>query len=185
MDSQNSDKENVPMDDREFYVRYKFGDKEMEAKGHREDVNQHAMAFLTLVGDGKPVQLELPIPIEKETPMLIQSNGVSSKISGSNNVSHKPLSTLYREKSPKSQPDQILVITYFYQVVMGYEKVSYDDLSSAYTQLLSVGADDPSNPRQAVKTLVERKLLYKPNRGEGVFALTEQGVEYIEKMGKQ
>lgn len=184
MNNNGGDMDGKSMDNQEFYVRYKIKDSEMEAKGDRDHVNQHAVAFLTLVADGKPIQLQLPNPVEKETPLLVQSNGVSPNVSGDNSLNHKPLPTLYREKSPKSQPDQILVITYFYQVVMEHAQVSYNDLNAAYTELLSIGADDPSNPRQSVKTLVGRKLLYKPNRSEGVFALTDDGVDYVEKMGK-
>ncbi len=176
--------ENSHMDNREFYVRYKINGSEMEARGHRDDVNQHALAFFSVVAPkDKPLQMQLPLPIEKDTPLLDKSNGASEIVSGSNNQSHKPLPTLYREKSPKGQCDQILVIAYFYQVTENREYLSYTDLEAGYEELLRIGAKLPANPRQAVKTAVDKGLMYKPKWQEGKFALTEQGIEFVEAMG--
>lgn len=184
---------------KELSVYYRFGDREFEARGEAHQVNRHAVAFLAVAAPRRksPKEITPPegqlalFPPESDTPLLGQSNGASTepsnnRLNGSNGH-HMPqdLVSLYRGKSPKSQLEQILVITFHYQRNKGYQQVSYDNLKEAYTELLRVGANEPSNPPQVVKNAVDRKLLYKPNRGEGIFALTDQGKEHVERMGAE
>jgi hypothetical protein len=44
-------------------VRYRFGDTELEAEGPATEGEKHAVAFLSLAGEGKPVLLLLPEPV--------------------------------------------------------------------------------------------------------------------------
>lgn len=175
-------------------VRYRFGDKELEAEGPATEVEKHAVAFLSLAGEGKPVQLQLPEPVivigegaEVKTPLLGESSDVAEKINGS--VAHEnslDLVSFYHTLSPKSQNEQIVAVTFFGGVHEARDFLTFDDYAEAFDKLLRAGkaAKPPRNQlRDMVNNAEKRGLIYRVRNG--AFALKDKGMEMAQRMISQ
>jgi hypothetical protein len=173
------------MEDREFYVRYKINDNEMEARGDRQHVNQHTVAFINMVAPkDTPVQLQLPTAIENETPVFLSNTGVTENSSGTNGQHHnspQDLISFYRKLAPKSQHDQIMIITYYSGKFDGREQLSSPgDYKQAYSKLGKIPVSEPANLSARVNELVDRGLLYRLDTG--LIEITLIGEEYVENL---
>jgi hypothetical protein len=194
--------ENGKSKEREIYVRYNIEGHEFEGRGHPEDVNQHVAFYASMVApktESGAIQLQMPEVIEADEPQAllengtadspeaVQSNGksaVEEKSETGNKKSHEvDFVTFYRNKAPKNQWQEVLVIAYYYCHYKGLDCLDYDILSEAYMELAILGVKEPSNPRQAVKVAdAEKSYLYKPRKENGIFAPTIQGREFVESM---
>jgi hypothetical protein len=176
-----------------IHVRFRFKDTEFEASGPVDEVNRYALEYLSRAPRRRIAQsslivsapnLQLPLFATKEdTPQLADqdvsyANGMMSTASTTEPID---ICTLFTMCSPKTQAEQVLTIAYHCQVCRNLESVCYDDIDDGFRQLGRCGVSTPTNPRQAIKQLIEKdKLLYRPNRAQGEFALTNQGQAYIQ-----
>lgn len=174
-----------------FFVRYNINGNQFEAETdveHLDQVQRREMFFFSLVADpGAAIQRVLPMPAEKETPLLDQSNGASKGSNGEIISQQKPLDLceLYRTKDPKGQHDQILVIGFYLQDICGQPGFTSTDVKHCFTQLRRKAVSEPANITARMQELIERKFLYKPDDNERNFALTDQGIEYVRQMNLQ
>ena len=180
--------------------RLKIGEIEAEFEGSEEFVQHNTDKYFPDLVDAakylrkpdtiiyqedKPKQLPLSMaPEVSDTDQSTDTTRTTQKhIDGKKSMVTPPdFPTFYRKKNPQSQWQEVLVIAYYYQNYEEYEYLSYKDLDEAYMRLARVGVDVPSNARQAVKFGCEQKYLYKPERANGKFALTDQGWHFVEKM---
>ncbi len=170
--------------DKRVRVHYRLGDDELEAEGPPEEVNKHTAVFLSVVAKGKSVQLQLPFPVEEETPLLGESSDVSSVIRGNGRNQQPPdLLSVYLKKAPKSQWQEILVITYWYQQYEHHEHVSTKDYRDAYRMLRRAGVKEPANISARAQDAVDRTYLYKSY--EDQYGLTVQGEQFVDSMGAE
>ncbi|MBN1681316.1 MAG: hypothetical protein JW966_13620 [Anaerolineae bacterium] len=172
--------EGKKLDDETVHVRYRFGDSEMEAEGSEEYVNQHTLLFFSQVRSESSSNTDMPDIEENNMPLSVNS-GMSKNTSGNAQIKPQDLLGLYHKMVPSNQREQILVITYFYQMLEGHEYVSLDDFSEAYDILRRVPVETPRNLKSSIRNVVDRSnLLFTPIRGQ--FALTHKGKEYVEQL---
>jgi len=84
----------------------------------------------------------------------------------------------YRKVNPKSQPDQILVITHYYQKIQELESLSLVEYQQAYTALQRIPVDPPNNLKSSVRNVVDRTR-YLRNAERGRYMLTLDGEDYV------
>jgi len=183
------------MSTKEDYVRVKlsFGGAELEVEGPRDYVDQNASRFLSAVaGVAHEVTVESEAYEEKnDTSLLMRSSDMSydasfahesvtdTEVSQSTNYN---LVTLYLKIQPKNQTEEILMITFYYQDMLGFEILSLQDYIDAYEELRQIPVEVPSNMKSSVRNVVDRKTyLYNPERGK--FALTMTGKQYLKEIG--
>lgn len=185
--------ESVKMDNnQEFYVRYKIKNQEleaeMEAKGTQEHCNQNALAFFSVVQPAKPIQMQLPMPVEHNTPMLGKSNGASEIKSGNNgNDTHQTppdLSTLYleifTEDHPGTQYEVICFVTDYYKTNRDKSFLTLEDYKEAFVELKRATVEPPENLRSSVSNTRTAKYLYSPE--DGKFDLTTKGGKLVQSL---
>lgn len=163
-------------------VKMKFGDKEFEAEGADHIVDQYTAIFLSQVSakgingeltqinaDGQPVSL--PAPTSQET-VTETTPDLSAKQS---------LLDFFLDKSPKNQRDEVLVITYYYQVLLNQESLSLEEYDKAYDQLKRAAVKKPSNMKSSVRNVVDRTP-YLRNAERGKFMITLQGESLVKSL---
>lgn len=167
-------------------VRVRFGDKEIEVEGPQDYVDKNASMFISQMSNGS-------VNVSPNRDLLIVGeNGVSPEDEEiASNPSAPPKETMsdsvdlvsfFQTKSPQSQRDEIVLITYFYQRVLGRESLTLEDYEEAYLKLKWLAIQVPSNMKSSVRNVVDRtKFLYNPERGK--FALTLQGEKSAKEIG--
>lgn len=179
-------------DNRNFRVRYRFGDKEFEAEGNVQDVNQHALTFLSAVmrGNGDANEQQSPVQIDlfdtvDESPKLTNNNvGKLHNITGNDKVEELlPFYTRIAlnpetQEHQLTQHDQLLVITHFIQECMGKAEVERDDYKNAYYDLRLVPVKEPANLTARLNELIEQGYVVK-GKANG-FVMTLRGKNYIQ-----
>jgi hypothetical protein len=175
-------------------VRYRFEDTEFEAEGPVDEVNRHALEYLSRAPRRRPTRIESE-PVapnlqlsflagNEDTPQLADGgvsydNGTMSTVSIPAPID---ICTLFTTCAPKTQADQVLMIVYHCEVYQNLQVVGYQDIDEGFKQLARCGVPTPTNPRQAIKQLVEKdKMLCRPNRETGEFALTVQGRAFMDR----
>lgn len=87
----------------------------------------------------------------------------------------------FRRVNPQTQPDEIMVITYFYQKHAGFESLSLHDYEQAYAMLKRIPVETPKNMKSSVRNVVDRTK-YMRNSTRGRFMLTLLGEEHVDRL---
>jgi len=176
----------------EVYERIRIGDREIEVRGPESYVKRRIEELMRQASQN--VQPSQSRVIEQQNaPQIIEVSGsqlheiVEPQHTLSDidkkNLQPNSLIEFYLNKSPKTQGDQILVVTYYYQKFLGREHISLEDYEEGFKALKRAAVKEPSNYKSSVRNVVDRtnpKLLYNPERGQ--FSLTLQGERYVENI---
>lgn len=181
---------------RQLRVRYSFKNAEFEAEGTPEDVNRHAMAFLSVVTRRKSSSNEAASPyqrslFEESDVPLFADNGTPETANHNGGRSHgdDDLLSFYLKKTlnpntetcDATQSEQLLIITYYLEEYEHREHVVLADYRNAYSTLSKVPVSEPRNISARLGELVKDGLL---RRVAGGYALTLRGKPAVEKIGR-
>jgi len=177
-------------------IRYKFKNNEFEGEGPADEVNRHAMAFLTTMATRKKTpsansythHQQMGLFEETDKPLL-GDNGLSENliVDGEQNHSTETLLTFYLRTawdakegiSTASQANQLLLITYYLTQIQGISQLHLDDYRKAYSELSELPVKTPANISARLGELVKTDILRKVN---DTYSFTYKGLQLTEKM---
>ncbi len=170
--------------------RVRIDNKEVEIEGSQEYVEKREPAILELFSrlvssTGQPNDKQLAVASEANgstSHQDLNGNIAEEQTSDKVQVNAPDLITFFQSKSPQTQRDEVLVITYFYQQVLGRDSLILEDYAEAYNTLKKLAVEMPSNMKSSVRNVVDRtKFLYNPERGK--YLLTLQGEQFVNSLG--
>lgn len=183
---------------RRLRVRYSLKNAEFEAEGNPEDVNRHAIMFLSIATGQKTsrnhIEVAPPYQLalfeESDVPLLADSDtSEDADQNGEGSRGEDDLVAFYLKKTmdPNSetcdatQHEQLLIITHFFEEFKHRDHVKLADYRTAYVILSEVPVSVPRNITARLKELLKNGMLRSIAQG---YALTLRGKQIVNKKGR-
>src|SRR5260221_9566859 len=167
-----------------IHIQFRSGDEEMEIVGEADIVQRFIAPFFKTLQDVGAVISDNETD-QNDAPSLAGKGASVTSVSGNSNGHEYSQPTdlipFYRRMAPKSQNEQVLVITHFYHKYLGVAHLSLQDYDQAYDTLRRIPVEKPTNMKSTVRNVVDRTE-YLRNGDRGKFMLTLLGEELVEQM---
>jgi len=155
------------MTERNYKIRIKLEEVEIEVEGDKEFVEKHIEGF----------RKEM-LKITKE--LLPKEKAIIPEIpKGETELEKLSLAEFYKQKQPKDHNETVIVFAYWLTKKEGKEEFKTRDISNCYS---NAGVPKPQNVAQHVKAAMRSKkaFLMKGSK-RGLWKLTIKGEEFVKE----